>query len=54
MVAFVQVQENIWLLPRTVEGLQKHLQTRGLCICCPGVIPPKVHWWLASFISATV
>lgn len=30
MVAFVQIWESIWLLPRTAEGLQKLLQTYAL------------------------
>lgn len=52
MVAFVQTQESIWLLPRNTGGLQKLLQTYGLCICCE--MPPKALWWLPPFISSAV
>lgn len=49
MVAFVQTQKIIWLLARTAEGLQKLLQTYGLCTCCPSVMPPEVPWWLTFY-----
>lgn len=50
MVAFVQTQESIWLLPRTAGSLQKLLQTYGLCTRC--VMPPKVPRWLTPYISS--